>query len=247
MRLMMTLLVQDLKKAASDCEDPIDITGGNENRFTLNGQFDSTAEPQSILENMLSACAGQLGYNNGKFNLFVGKARTAAGTITDDKLLAPLQVTIKQSGFDRYNGVKATFQREDADDYKAAEITPVKNTTFLNADTPDEETAPSFEKFMNVAFPLTTSKYTAQRLAEIALKYSRQEVTTSVLVPLEFLAYQVGDIVNLDNARVGYTGKDFEITGINFEFLADNYLALRLDLKEYSSSVFDNVTYNDIR
>lgn len=235
------------KKAASDCDDSIAVTGGNESRFTLNGQFDSTAEPQSILENMLSACAGQLGYNNGKFNLFVGKARTASGTITDDKLLAPLQVTIKQSGFDRYNGVKATFQREDADDYKAAEITPVKNTTFLNADTPDEETAPSFEKFMNVAFPLTTSKYTAQRLAEIALKYSRQEVTTSVLVPLEFLAYQVGDIVNLDNARVGYTGKDFEITGINFEFLEDNYLALRLDLKEYSSSVFDNVTYNDIR
>ena len=235
------------KKAADDCEDSISVTGGTENRFALNGQFDATAEPQSILENMLSACAGQLGYNNGKFNLFVGKARTAAGTITDDKILAPLQISMKQSGNERFNGVKATFQRQDTDDYKAAEITPVKNTTFLNADTPDEESSPNFERFMNLSFPLTTSKFTAQRLAEIALKYSRQEVTTSVLVPLEFLAYQVGDIVNLDNDRVGYSGKDFEITAMNFEFVGDNYLALRLDLKEYASSVFDNVTYTDIR
>jgi hypothetical protein len=100
---------------------------------------------------------------------------------------------------------------------------------------------------MNLSFPLTTSKFTAQRLAEIALKYSRQEVTTSVLVPLEFLAYQVGDVINLDNDRVGYSGKDFEITAMNFEFVGDNYLALRLDLKEYASTVFDNVTYTDIR
>ena len=235
------------KQAADDCEDSISVTGGTENRFTLNGQFDSTSEPQSILENMLSSCAGQLGYNNGKFSLFVGKARTAAGTITDDKILAPLQISMKQSGNERYNGVKATFQRQDTDDYKAAEITPVKNTTFLNADTPDEESTPNFERFMNLSFPLTTSKFTAQRLAEIALKYSRQEVTTSVLVPLEFLAYQVGDIVNLDNDRVGFSGKDFEITAMNFEFVGDNYLALRLDLKEYASSVFDNVTYTDIR
>ena len=235
------------KQAADDCEDSISVTGGTENRFALNGQFDATAEPQSILENMLSACAGQLGYNNGKFNLFVGKARTAAGTITDDKILAPLQISMKQSGNERFNGVKATFQRQDTDDYKAAEITPVKNTTFLNADTPDEESTPNFERFMNLSFPLTTSKFTAQRLAEIALKYSRQEVTTSVLVPLEFLAYQVGDIVNLDNDRVGFSGKDFEIISMNFEFVGDNYLALRLDLKEYASSVFDNVTYTDIR
>ncbi len=235
------------KQAADDCEDSISVTGGTENRFALNGQFDATAEPQSILENMLSACAGQLGYNNGKFSLFVGKARTAAGTITDDKILAPLQISMKQSGNERFNGVKATFQRQDSDDYKAAEITPVKNTTFLNADTPDEESTPNFERFMNLSFPLTTSKFTAQRLAEIALKYSRQEVTTSVLVPLEFLAYQVGDVINLDNDRVGYSGKDFEITAMTFEFVGDNYLALRLDLKEYATSVFDNVTYTDIR
>jgi hypothetical protein len=68
-----------------------------------------------------------------------------------------------------------------------------------------------------------------------------------VLVPLEFLAYQVGDVINLDNDRVGYSGKDFEITAMNFEFVGDNYLALRLDLKEYASTVFDNVTYTDIR
>ncbi len=84
-------------KARSDCNDSVSITGGTESRYTLNGQFDSTEEPQQVLQHMLSACAGQLLYNNGKFSLFVGKERTASGTITDDKLLAPISITTKAS------------------------------------------------------------------------------------------------------------------------------------------------------
>ena len=229
-------------KARSDCNDDVTITSGTEDRYTLNGQFDMSEEPQQVLQHMLSACAGQLIYNNGKFSLFVGKERTASGTITDDKLLAPIQITTKASGQDLANGVKATYVRP-TDRYIAAEITPYKDSTYLSADTPSGEQSANYENFIDVTFPYTQSTFTAQRLARIALDYQRQDQTLQVIVPIEFMTHQVGDIVNFTNTRLGYDGKDFEIIAMDFEFMADDYLALRLNLKEYSATVFNNISY----
>ena len=238
-------------KARSDCNDSVTLTITNpdgstttssESRYTLNGQFTSTEEPQTVLETMLSACAGQLLYNNGVFSLFVGKERTASGTITDDKILEPIQIQTKFSGRELANGVKATYVRP-SDEYIAAEITPYKDSTYLTQDTPSGKAQADYENFINLSFPYTQSSFTAQRLARIALDYQRQNQTLSVLVPLEFLSHQVGDIVNLHNDRLGYSSKDFEIVGMSFEFVGEQYLALRLSLKEYSTTVFNNITY----
>ena len=231
------------KQAANDCDDDITTTGSDtEDRFTLNGEFGSSEEPQRVLEHMLSSCGGQLNYNNGQFSLFVGKGRTAAGSITDDKVLAPVQITTKSSGMGSANGVKATYVRP-SDNYIGGEITPYKDSTFLTEDTPSGESSPNYEKFLNLSFPYTHTTYTAQRLARMALNYGRQDQTLSVVVPIEFLSYQVGDVVNFTNERLGYDGKDFEITGMSFEFMNDKYLAVRLDLKEYNSAVFNTFTY----
>ena len=229
-------------KARSDCNDSVSITGGTESRYTLNGQFDSTEEPQQVLQHMLSACAGQLLYNNGKFSLFVGKERTASGTITDDKLLAPISITTKASGQDLANGVKATYVRP-SDRYIAGEITPYQDSTYLSEDTPSGQQSADYENYMDLSFPYTQSTFTAQRLARIALDYQRQDQTLTAIVPLEFMTHQVGDIINFTNDRLGYSGKDFEIVAMGFEFVGDSYLALRLNLKEYAGSVFNNITY----
>tara|TARA_Y100001963_G_scaffold10301_1_gene13120 strand:- start:15819 stop:20222 length:4404 start_codon:yes stop_codon:yes gene_type:complete len=231
------------KQAANDCDDDITTEGSStEDRFALNGEFGSNEEPQRVLEHMLTSCGGQLTYNNGNFSLFVGKGRTAAGSITDDKVLAPVQITTKSSGMGSANGVKATYVRP-SDNYIGGEITPYKDSTFLTEDTPSGEASASYEKYMNLTFPYTHTTYTAQRLARMALNYTRQDQTLSVVVPIEFLSYQVGDVVNFTNERLGYDGKDFEITAMSFEFMNDKYLAVRLDLKEYNSAVFNTFTY----
>ena len=231
------------KQAADDCDDDITTTGSStEDRFTLNGEFSSNEEPQRILEHMLSACGGHLTYNNGQFSLFVGKGRTASGTITDDKVLAPIQITTKASGMGTANGVKATYVRP-SDDYIGGEITPYKDSTFLTEDTPSGEASANYEKFLNLSFPYTHTTFTAQRLARMALNYGRKNQTLSVVVPIEFLSYQVGDVVNFTNERLGYDGKDFEIVAMTFEFMNDNYLALRLELKEYDSAIYNTFTY----
>ena len=231
------------KQASNDCDDDITTTGSStEDRFTLNGEFSSNEEPQRILEHMLSACGGHLTYNNGQFSLFVGKGRTASGTITDDKVLAPIQITTKASGMGTANGVKATYVRP-SDDYIGGEITPYKDSTFLTEDTPSGEASANYEKFLNLSFPYTHTTFTAQRLARMALNYGRKNQTLSVVVPIEFLSYQVGDVVNFTNERLGYDGKDFEIVAMTFEFMNDNYLALRLELKEYDSAIYNTFTY----
>jgi len=229
-------------KARSDCNDSVSITGGTESRYTLNGQFVSTEEPQQVLEHMLSACAGKLIYNNGKFSLIVGKERTASGTITDDKILAPAQIQTKASGLTSANGAKATYVRP-TDKYIAGEITPYKDSTYLSEDTPTGKASADYENFLDLAFPFTHSSFTAQRMARIALDYQRQDQIINVIVPLDFLSHQVGDIINFDNERLGYSGKDFEIVSMSFEFLENQYLALSLSLKEYSTTIFDSISY----
>ena len=231
-------------KAANDCDDDVTLTAGTEDRYTLNGEYTASEEPQKVLETMLSSCAGQLTYNNGKFNLFVGKERTASGTITDDKLLAPVQITTKASATSLVNGVKASYVNPD-NKYQATEITPYQDSNYLSEDTPTGEPVTNYEKFMNLSFPYTHTTTTAQRLARIALDYARQDQVLSVVVPIEFMTHQVGDIINLTNDRLGYSGKDFEITSMSFEFIEDNYLALRLNLKEYSTTIFDNISYTE--
>jgi len=229
-------------KARSDCNDSVSITSGTESRYTLNGQFVSTEEPQQVLEHMLSACAGKLIYNNGKFSLIVGKERTASGTITDDKILAPAQIQTKASGLTSANGAKATYVRP-TDKYIAGEITPYKDSTYLSEDTPTGKASADYENFLDLAFPFTHSSFTAQRMARIALDYQRQDQIINVIVPLDFLSHQVGDIINFDNERLGYSGKDFEIVEMSFQFLENQYLALSLSLKEYSTTIFDSISY----
>ena len=55
--------------------------------------------------------SGRLTYTNGVFNLFAGAAQTPALTITDDDLLAPVNIDTGSGGArgDLYNQVKAIF------------------------------------------------------------------------------------------------------------------------------------------
>jgi hypothetical protein len=229
--------------AANTCDTDIATTGGaTEDKYTINGFFNTASEPQAVIEGMLSSCAGKIAYSNGKFNLFVGEAQTASLTITDDELLSAIDIQSNRG--DSHNGVKAIYVDKD-NDYQAGDMPPYQDSTFLNADTPTGGSTANFEKYMELQYPFTQSQFTAQRLGRIALKNSRQSMVISCLVNMGFYRLQVGDWVKITNSRMSFTNKVFEVQAVGFEVTEDNFMATRLILKENASSVFTFDTDND--
>jgi hypothetical protein len=229
--------------AANTCDTDIATTGGaTEDKYTLNGFFNTASEPQAVVESMLSSCAGKIAYSNGKFNLFVGETQTPSLTITDDDLFSPIDIQGNRG--ESFNGVKAIYVDKD-NDYQSGDMPPFQSSTYLNADTPSGGATANFEKYLQLQYPFTQSQFTAQRLGRIGLNHSRQSMLATCLVNMGFYRLQVGDWVKITNSRMGWTNKYFEVQGVGFEPTNDNFLATRLILKETASSVFAFDTDND--
>ena len=229
--------------AANTCDTDIATTGGaTEDKYTLNGFFNTSGEPSAVMESMLSSCAGKIAYANGKFNLFVGEAQTASLTVTDDDLLSPIDIQGNRG--ESFNGVKAVYVDKD-NDYQAGDMPPFQSSTYLNADTPSGGATANFEKYLQLQYPFTLSQFTAQRLGRIGLNHSRQSLIISCLVNMGFYRLQVGDWVKVTNSRMSFTNKYFEVQAVGFEPTEDNFLGTRLVLKEIASSVFTFDTDND--
>ena len=234
--------------AANICDQDVDDVGSSaEDRYTMNGFFNTEGEPASIIESMLSSCAGKVAYSNGQFNLFAGAAQTPTLTITDDDILSPIDIMTQPDTANLFNGVKAIYVDKN-NKYQAADIPIHLNSTYLSADTPSGGQTANYEKYMELQFPYTLSESTAQRLARIGLKSNRQTTTVTLTVNLKFYQLQVGDWVRITNSRMSWTNKYFEVMALGFDSVGDGdnkFLAVQLILQETENDVFAFDTDND--
>ena len=234
--------------AANICDQDVDdIDGDAEDRYTMNGFFNTHAEPAATIEAMLSSCAGKVTYSNGKFNMFAGSALTPTLIVTDDDLLAPVNVVTNQDTGNLFNGVRGIFVDKD-NKYQSGDFPPYQSSTYLNADTPSGAATANYVKWMELQYPFTLSLSTSQRLARIALNNNRQSTSVSILTTLKFYQAQVGDWIKVTNDRMSWDEKFFEIMNISFEPITEDestFLALRLVLKETATSVYAFDTDND--
>ena len=219
-----------------------------EGEYTANGISNMSASGKSVLEGLLSACAGKLSYIDGKFVMFAGASVSPTMTITDDNLLAPVTITTKQSSGESYNTVKAVYVDANTN-YVATDspvLTPINplsssNKTFLFEDTPTGETQANYRKTLEIQLPFTDTSSMAQRLQKTALIHHRKEVTLSVMCNIGFMQLQPFDWVYVTNERLGYTNKTFEVLSTNLEVIGDAdapVLATALALKEIDVSVY---------
>ena len=235
-----------IASAANTCDQNVTLADGSttERRYTANGFTNFSANGNGVLEAVLSSMAGKMSYVNGQFTLFAGATQTPSLTITDDLLLAPLQVSTNSTSGDLYNSVKPIYVDKSLN-YVSTDAEVYQDTTFLNADTPSGESTANYVKQMEVQLPFTLTDTMAQRLGRIALKSQRQTTSLSALVSLEFMRCQPNDWVYLTNERLNYTQKVFEVLSTNMEVIQNEdipVLATRLQLKEVEGSVFNFAT-----
>jgi len=221
-------------QAANDCDDTITLTSGTQKRYTCNGVIDTASSLKSNLETLLSACAGNLTYSNGKFKLVVGKWRSSTTTINEVDLRGDIQLVTKPSRRETFNTVRGTFIGEESS-WVVADYPEIKDSAAITA---DGETLVS-----DLALPMTNTAVMCERIAKIYLKKSRMSYTMTLPLKLTKFAIEPMDIVTVNLPTIGIQNKTFEVVdwkfGTNAGDKGDITIGCDVVLREIESSVFD--------
>jgi len=215
--------------AANICDQVVPTLLDVEARYSIDGSFDTSVAPETVISDMLSSMAGKLVFTNGKWKIIAGAYSSPSLTFDEDDLRSGLKIQSLVSRRELFNGVKGTFT-SSTDNYIASDFPPVVSDTYIAQDN-DEEI------LKNIQLPFTTSASMAQRLAKIELLKARQQITLVLPTKLVGLKANVGDVIGVTNARLGWSSKNFEVvsSAVTFE---NEIIGVDLELRETNSEIY---------
>lgn len=196
-------------------------------RYTANGVIDTAKAPAQILDQLMTADAGVMVYQQGQYRHYAGAATSPTFALTESDLAGPLQVQPRQAKADLCNAVKGTFV-DPAKSWQPSDFPAVLNPLY--------ETQDGGERiYRDVELPFTTDAVMAQRLAKIVLEAMRQGATLRFPCKLwPGIAIAVRDVGTVTLPLLGYAAKEFWCTGWT---LVDG--RVDLELREWADEVFD--------
>ena len=216
------------------------LTRQYERRFSCNGVVDTSQKPVDILGQLLSSCGGRVVNTGGVWNLFPAVWRAATDTIDESDLRGTVNVTTLVSRRDLFNAVSGTYT-SPAKQYQPTNFPPYPDQSRPDLDVYLAEDGGERIWSSNIALPFTNSPSTAQRLAKILLMQVRQQISCVLPCKLTVFGITVPDNINVNNARLGWINKPFEV--VNWTFRIDNddgvpLPGIDLNLRETGSDVF---------
>jgi len=216
---------------ADICDEDITLDGGGtENRYEANGIVYSNVEPMTAIDEIVGSMLGILSYSNGKFILAGGKYASPTLTLDEDDLRSGLDIQTKQSRRNLFNTVKGIFTSPESN-WQPSDYPMITSSTFVSEDN-------DITIFGNIDLPFTTSSSMAQRIAKVVLFKNRQQIVIKAQCKLTAFTLQVGDTVQINNTRLGFTNKIFQVADWTFVMTNDD-IGVDLVLQETSASVWD--------
>jgi len=205
----------------------VDVTSSNtEKRYTLNGSFTLDTKPIDIMKKMLTACAGNLIWSQGKYHLYAGAYNVPVGSIDESDLRDDISILPAPSRSQRFNTVRGTFV-SPGQNWQQVDFPLRQDATQYAADG-------SVEICQSLELPYTISAATAQRLANLYLFQNLRGISLTWPGKLTCFKYQPGDVLNVSIAELSWANKTFRVTGWK---LAEEG-GVDLVLKEEDSSVY---------
>jgi len=218
--------------AANVCDELVaSKDGGTEKRYTCNYSYLTSDSPAAIIEQMLTSCYGKLVYSNGEFILKTGAYVTPTITLNENDLRSGMSITTKASITDSYNGVKGVYTDGPSAtaSYQAADFVAVTSSYYQTTEDA------GLQNFTDIQLPATIYHGEARRIAKLNLLDSRQDLSVQFPAKVSAIRLIAGDFVYVDNVRMGWSQKPFEIMGLSVNPDA----GVDLSLKETSAVVFD--------
>jgi hypothetical protein len=213
-------------EAADWCDDTVD----SQKRYTCNGNFVTSFEPNQVISDLLTSMGGLLWYSQGKWRMKAARYTTPTITLDENDLRSGISLSTRHSRRSNFNTVKGKFKGAESD-WQEADYPVVSDPAFVTADN-------NLINTLDFSLPFTTSSKTAQRVANIALRRNREQLTFSASFGLKAFQVDVGDFVYINNTRFGWSNKAFEVTNWTFGLTEGLDLQVQMTLREISSAVF---------
>lgn len=207
-----------------------DETVSGAKRYTCNGAFLLEADPEDIFEALVASMAGMPWFAQGKWCVKAAKYEAPTLTFDEDDLRGSVSIATRNSRRDNFNTVRGIYRGAETN-YQESDYTEVSNATYVTEDGGEETAA-------EIPLLFTDTDVMAQRIATIALKRNRKQVTITAPFGLKALQVGIGDTIKFTNARMGWTEKVFEVNDWRFGLTPDMDLQVQMLLREIDSGVF---------
>ena len=211
---------------------PVTSPATYENRYEANGQAVTSATPDSIIGQLLSAMGGTIAYSGGQVVVYAAAYRSPTVTLDETNMAGGFTVSTRLSARDRVNAVKGTFISSE-NQWAAADFPQITSATYLADDD-------GIYHWRDVILPFTTSSSAAQRIARINLRQAREEIIFTAKFNLTAMQLRAGDTVSLTNANLGFSSKVFEVIAWSLSSQGTPPTpVIELQLRETASTVYD--------
>ncbi|WP_427123764.1 phage tail tip fiber protein [Pseudomonas putida] len=222
------IIFESFASAANVCDETV---VGPDSKYTpryfAGAVIGADEKRNTVLDNLLSACAGTLIRVGGRWSLQVGAYYGPADfTINEDMVIGTVEGTTEVSNSDAINTMRGTFV-DPAQAWAETDYPEVAIQDWIAKD--------GGELAESQSFAYVTDAYLAQRLANISLR--RRRSGGSLAMPLNFNGYNCrpGRAVTVNLPSLNILG-EFLVT----EWTMGAADACKVTLKPYEQAIFDD-------
>lgn len=213
---------------ANICDEDVAIGFGlTQKRYTLDGAFESDAEPIDLLEDMTTAAAGSIVWTKGQYHLFAGAYRAPTVTLTADDFIGDFKVTPHIPRQELFNTVRGVFVNPD-NYWQDSDLPVVKNAIYVTQDGGEEIVKENILRY-------TIDNIRGQRINKIHLEKTRQGIQIEALANYSAQNLAVMRTVYLHLPKLGWFNKVF----IVLSWEEDPTGGIRLTLQEEAAACYD--------
>jgi len=218
--------------AANKCdEDVVPYSGASaQNIFECHAVLNTDKRLIDNVQVLLSGMRGLMPYSQGVYGLIVEDEGSSVYTFTEDHIIDGIQIDGVNKK-NRYNRVIAKYVNP-SNNYQTDQIEypPSGSSEYTTYLTEDGDTP--LEKNINLA--TINNIYTAEDIAEIVLKQSRNGLFCSFKATSEALQVSIGDIVGVTHTTPSWSAKPFRV----MRMMLNVDGTVNLELIEHQDSIY---------
>jgi hypothetical protein len=205
--------------AANICDEDITLSGGGtQKRYRTSATASDADNRMDIINTFLSCMNGTLRDNDGKLTLTVMKNDLANYVLSfdDDDVLEDFEWNQTRGITDTYNVARGRY------------VDPSNNSLYQMLDYPEIriDSIDGLERVVTIDLPYVEDGKRAQRIAKQVLQRNQYRGMFSAIFSAKALGCQVGDVVRLTFAPLGWTNKLFRVISQQIDFTGKVPLAL---------------------
>jgi hypothetical protein len=237
--------------AANICDEQIALAnGGTISRYTCDTFFQLNQGRGTILQQLLSSCAGRLSYQGGQFSIFPGAWIAPTLQLADSDIIGTFKWKTRHSIRDTCNGVKGVYVSPE-NDYQQADFPPYMQDLTHGYDSnpaqPQYQGDPWLAEdngeriFKDVHLPCTIYPATAQRLAKIELIRTRFQWRGTIRCTMKAYQAVALDVIQITHPRYTWVNETFEVLSSRFVWDKSGStptIAVELDLAQTDPSIY---------